>query len=321
MKRLLGIVCVGLSSILIGFAGMGLSPAQAATVTDTFALKLTIKQWCQGNPNRFENMTVKIDPKNPSVNTTLMIRRDDSDPTNIVEATINTQGGNADIDAITLRGKGVPRNKAKRKGEFVLSGVHPDNSDHYVTFRRVATVDKLGNLTNLRGTLIAQYMDTYTTDKQTKLQSPAVECLASGNFVTGKRLSSATGGGVDVGSLTVADAPATVAGTFVPDGSLNQQIRTGDTGVIAWAESGILNHVEVVIVSFDFISGHISAMTFLLADSGGEVQWNCSGVSDCAAGSLDLINGVMTFNNMVLHGPLNPNPQVTLNGTLEFAPF
>ena len=35
------------------------APAQAATVTDTFELKVTSKEWCQDNPKFFENINVK----------------------------------------------------------------------------------------------------------------------------------------------------------------------------------------------------------------------------------------------------------------------
>src|SRR5207237_9534116 len=107
------------------------SLAQAATVTATFELKATGKEWCQGNPKFFENIHVKV-----ADNITLTFTRDvlsTGDLTDI-QATINNTGS-ADIDAIMMNGLAFPRNKAGRMEEFILSGVNPGNTDHFFTIR------------------------------------------------------------------------------------------------------------------------------------------------------------------------------------------
>jgi hypothetical protein len=166
-------------------AGLGtVAPAQAA-VTDTFQLKVTGKEWCQGNPKFFENFHVKV-----ANNYTVIITRDvngDDDFTDI-KATINTNSASADIDAITMKGLAFPRNKSGSKAELVLSGVNPGNDDHFLTIRGQAKFDTLGNLTKVTGTFVDQLTGTYTTDKTTGTQSEAVECFDSGTFGTGKKI-------------------------------------------------------------------------------------------------------------------------------------
>jgi hypothetical protein len=161
------------------------APAQAATVTDTFELKATAKEWCQGNPKFFENINVRV-----ADNITVTITRDvngDGDYTDI-QATINNTEID-DIDAITMNGLAFPRNTSGRKAELVLSGVvNPGTNDHFFTIRGKATFDTLGNLTKVTGTFVDQITDTYTTDKKTGAQSGPVECFDSGTFETKKKL-------------------------------------------------------------------------------------------------------------------------------------
>jgi hypothetical protein len=160
---------------------------QAATVTDTFPATATAKEWCRGNPRFFENIHVRIHPKDPTKNTTLIFTRDplnSGDLTNI-QATINTQGGAPDIDALTMNGLAFPSNKSGSTDQFVLLGTL--NNGHFFAVRGQTHLDKLGNLTKVTGTFMYQITGTYTLDKQGN-QSGPVDCFASGTFVTGKKL-------------------------------------------------------------------------------------------------------------------------------------
>lgn len=180
-------VCALSALVMLG----SVVPAQAATSTDTFELKVVTKEWCEGNPKFFENFTVKIDPKNPAGNMTLTFIRDvngdDVDVTD-VRVTINTKGGSADVDAIAMNGLAFFSNKAQSKAEFAVSGVNPTNDDHFMTIRGQASFDKLGNLTKLTGTFVLMGTGTYTVDKKTGQQSDDKECFDSGTIGTGKKL-------------------------------------------------------------------------------------------------------------------------------------
>jgi hypothetical protein len=171
--------------IYCGQAWLGtVAPTQAAPVTDTFELKGTLKEWCEGNPKFSETIkTVVTD------GVTVTLTRDvngDNDFTDI-QATINNTGS-ADIDAITLKGLAFPRNKAHSKEELVLSGVNPTKDDHFLTIRGQATFDELGNLTKVTGTMVELLTGTYTVDKKTGVKSGPVECFDSGTFGTGRKI-------------------------------------------------------------------------------------------------------------------------------------
>lgn len=187
MKRLTQLTMAILAVTFCSQTWIGaIAPAQAAAVTDTFELKATIKEFCEGNPKFFENFKII-----PAFNVTLTITRDVlgiGDLTDI-QATINTNGASADIDAIPMNGLAFPRNKSGTKAELALSGVNPGNPDHFFTVRGQATFDKAGNMTNLTkvtGTFVYQITDTYAIDKFGN-QSVPVECFASGTFGTGKK--------------------------------------------------------------------------------------------------------------------------------------
>src|SRR4029077_14989370 len=92
-------------------AGLGTgASAQAATVTDTFRVRATGKEGCQGNPKLFENISVRIHPKDPTKNSTLTITRDPLNTGDLtdIQAKVNNTGS-ADIDAITMKGLAFPR--------------------------------------------------------------------------------------------------------------------------------------------------------------------------------------------------------------------
>jgi hypothetical protein len=146
-----------------------LAPALAATVTDTFQLKLTGKEWCRNDPKFFDTINVKA-----TEGATVTLKRDGSG----IQATINTNGGNATIDALTLKGRALPANKSGSIAQLVLSGRDPD---HFMTLRGQATVNKAGNLTNVRGTYVYQVLSDSGG-------MPNSDCFGSGTFGTGHKV-------------------------------------------------------------------------------------------------------------------------------------
>ena len=166
--------------VLLGFLYLGIAPdAQAATITDTFELGLTGKEWCRNDPKFFETFKNKI-----AHGDTLTVTRevpDNGGVTNIL-ANIKTKNGeNATVDAITMNGLAFPRNKSGMKAELALSGTDPGNTDHFITVRGQAKFDKAGNLTKVTGKFVFQILETF--DGQ-----PPVDCFGDGTFGTGNRL-------------------------------------------------------------------------------------------------------------------------------------
>lgn len=181
MKRFATLVMAVL--VLSGLTELGMvAPAQAATVTDTFELKATVKQFCEGNPKFFQNFKVKVVDL-----VTITVTRDVNNDDNLtdIQATINN-AGNPDLDAITMSGLIFPRNTSGSKAELVLSGVNPGNTDHFFTIRGQAKFDTAGSLTKVTGTFVDQFTDSYSLPDGG--DSLPVECLASGTIVTGKKL-------------------------------------------------------------------------------------------------------------------------------------
>jgi hypothetical protein len=175
-----------LSLTLSGLAWLG-SPisAQAATVIDTFEFKISIKEWCQGNPRFVEAFTVKA-----IAGFTVTLTQDPANTgdVTVLQATVNTRGQSADFDAITMKGLAFPSNKSHSLAQLVLFGTNPSNPDHFLTVRGQATFDKLvGTLTKVTGTFVGLNTGTYSIDKLGN-QSGAVECFDYGTFVTGKKL-------------------------------------------------------------------------------------------------------------------------------------
>jgi hypothetical protein len=79
-----------------------LAPALAATVTDTFQATLTGTEWCRNDPKFVETMHVKT-----TDGMTLTLTRDVLNTGDLIDiqATMNTHGDNATIDAIALNGQ------------------------------------------------------------------------------------------------------------------------------------------------------------------------------------------------------------------------
>ena len=122
--------------------------AQATTITDTLVLTGSDKTWCRGNPKFFETFTVKAKD-----GVTLTVTQDPLNTGDVatLHATINTHGGSADTDAITLKGLAFPSNKSHSIAQIILSDTNPSNPDHFLAIRGQATFDKTGHLTRMTG--------------------------------------------------------------------------------------------------------------------------------------------------------------------------
>jgi hypothetical protein len=291
------------------------APAQAATVTDRFELKGTVKEWCQGNPKFFEIDTLKA-----TDNSLLTITRDvngDGDDTDIT-ATFGLTGGEPDV--ILMKGRALPANQSGSIAQLALSGRNPGNPDHFVTIRGHATFDKLGNLTKVTGTLGFQITDTYSHNK-----SAAVNCFGSGTFATGKKVTSVGGG-----MLTIPDAPASVGGTFVAEPPLNKSDKFSFDGLtfltILWGELPVASpfHDEVLALVFN-PTHHLVGVVFGVVTLEGAkplTKWKC--IVSCAGVNVDRNAGTASFTDTVLEdstGTNPPLPPITLNGTMTFTPF
>ena len=154
-----------------------LAPALATTVTDTFPLKLTGTEWCRNDPKFVEPIKVKTtDGMTVSLTHHALINADPTD----IQATIDTHGDKATIDAITLHGRALRANKAGLTAQLVLSGTDPGNPDHFMTLRGTATFDKAGILTKMTGTYVYQILSGSGV-------VPNSDCFGSGAFGTGKQ--------------------------------------------------------------------------------------------------------------------------------------
>ena len=172
--------------VLPGFIlnpGIILRDAHAA-VTDTFPLSATVKEWCAGNPKFFENIQIRVHPRNPSADTLLTITRDpqNTGALTTLQATLTT--GVADIDAITMNGLAFPTNKSGSTAQIVLFG-HLNNGPFF-SIRGQANFDKVGALKKVTGAFMFEINDTFTIDKFGN-ESPLVDCFGSGTFETGKK--------------------------------------------------------------------------------------------------------------------------------------
>jgi hypothetical protein len=151
-----------------------LAPALAATVTDTFQLKLIGTERCRNNPNFVEPFTVKF-----KEGATLALTRDDTGVLTDVQATIDNSN-NATIAAITLNGRAFFKNTSKSKAELALSGRDPGNPDRFLTLRGTATFNQAGTLTTVTGTYVCQILSDSGG-------VPNSDCLGSGTFGTGQK--------------------------------------------------------------------------------------------------------------------------------------
>lgn len=305
------------------FVSIAVTPAQATTISDTFDLKLTFKEWCQGNPKFFETFNVKINRRDPSVNTTVIITRDPNNTGDLtdIQATIDTQGRSADQEAIVLRGTIVLSNPAGRKAEFALSGVNPGNPTHFLTLQGQATLDKFGNVNKLTGTFMVQETNTYTLDKKTGQQSGPVECLASGTFVTGKEVG---------GTLSVLGAPVNAGDEFDANAYLTTKRRILGVDVLFWFEKTPNNrHIESVSLFTDPFTGEPYVLFFY-----GDINevpppgaaWICGSPfvgSPCTGVTVNRNAGTVTLSQTVVDPGFfgAPGGPITLDGTLTFRAY
>jgi hypothetical protein len=300
------ICCVGLDTVV---------PAQAAPVTDTFELKVTNKEFCEGNPKFFE-----INKINATDDVLLTITRDvngDGDDTDI-SATIGLVGSEPDV--IPMKGRALKANKSGSIAQLGLSGRNPGNPDHFLTIRGQATFDTLGNLTKVTGTVEFQITNSYSTDKVGH-QSALVECFGNGTFATAKK--NTTSGG---GMLTVQNAPASVGGTFVAEPPLNKSDKRGHgIASVRWGELPVASpfHDEILGVVFETTHQFVGVLFASNTLEGATPLrlWQC--IISCAGVTIDRTAGTASFTDTVLTDSTgtNPLPPITLNGTMTFTPF
>lgn len=148
--------------------------ALAAPATDIFQLNLTGKEWCRGDSRFFD--AIKVRPKED-----FRITFTHDPLTSDVQATINTHGDVATIDAITLKGRVLKANKSGLIAQLALSGRDPAHTDHFFTIRGRATFNKAGGLTKVAGTFVGRILSDAGGVQD-------VDCFGSGTFVTGKKL-------------------------------------------------------------------------------------------------------------------------------------
>ena len=147
-------------------------------------------------------------------------------------------------------------------------------------------------------------------------------------------INAVSSGGGGEGTLSVANAPANVGGSFVAHPQFTNQSVQENIATIVWVENSVtsgsfVGHTENLTVSFNATTGALFVM-FIYADVNSGVGWTCgsfiAGFNECAGVTLNRITGELTLTNAVLAvtsqtGPsINPGP-ITLNGTLNFTPF
>jgi hypothetical protein len=158
-----------------------LAQARAAPITDTFQLSGSEKEWCRGNPRFFDAGSAKA-----TDGVTLTITRDPLNTGDLttIHATVFT--GNAELNALTLKGRLFPSNKSGSIAQLVLFATL--NNGHFLTIRGQATFDKVGQLIRVTMTAFDQITDSYTLDRQGN-QSLPVDCFESVTLRTHKKLS------------------------------------------------------------------------------------------------------------------------------------
>ena len=147
--------------------------AQAATVTDIFQLKSTGKWRCSFLSTMSFPFNVRVID-----GTTLTIKQDpgNSGDNTDLEATINNSDVSA-FDVIVMKGRALRANKSGSTAEVVLSG-EESGTDHFITVRGTAKIDKLGNITKVTGKLVMQVTEPFFNSA----------CLGYGTFGTRARV-------------------------------------------------------------------------------------------------------------------------------------
>lgn len=136
---------------------------------------------------------------------------------------------------------------------------------------------------------------------------------------------SSGGGG---GTLTVANAPPGVGGTFVANPLTTTQVTTLGSELLNWLEAPSQNfsYFEGVTVSFNLTDGEIDFVQFSSVQGTSGSLWICfttiNGLNaPCNGVTFNRTAGTVNFASTVVTDIVNPTPPITLNGTLTFTPF
>ncbi len=136
---------------------------------------------------------------------------------------------------------------------------------------------------------------------------------------------SSGGGG---GTLTVANAPPSVGGTFVVNPLTTTQVTTLGSELLNWSEAPPQNssYAEGVTVSFNLTTEEIAFVQFFSNQGGSGSIWTCfttlNGLNaPCSGLTINRIAGTINFASTVVTDIVNSTPPITLNGTLTFTPF
>ena len=133
------------------------------------------------------------------------------------------------------------------------------------------------------------------------------------------------------GSLTIANAPARVGGSFVENVSLTEGAlgSDGNTGAIFWHEGSGGLFDEALVLIFNQSPGTAQVVFDSKDNTGVSVVWACDTTNiypntTCPGLTVNRAAGTATFVNVVLErssaDPLTTQP-ITLNGRLTFTPF
>ncbi|WP_447962493.1 FG-GAP-like repeat-containing protein [Nitrospira sp. Ecomares 2.1] len=128
----------------------------------------------------------------------------------------------------------------------------------------------------------------------------------------------------DRGTLTIANAPASVGGTFVADAPSTGTSNEG--GAVAWRENltASVTHVEIFGVGLSINTGQVTVLSFSLFNQGQSTVWSCHDgdpSGGCKGATFNRSAGTLTLANTVATDVKASHPPITLNGTLTFPPF
>ena len=127
----------------------------------------------------------------------------------------------------------------------------------------------------------------------------------------------------DDGTLSVANAPVDIGGSFVADVKGTSAYVVTDLLTIGWFEYGLSGHLEGVTLDYELATGksHVRLVNNGLPPE----TWYCSdsdaGNALCPGITIDKTAGTITFADQVLVSESSSSASpITLNGTLHFTP-
>ena len=152
--------------------------------------------------------------------------------------------------------------------------------------------------------------------------SGAGTCMVTMNADAAVTANFGSGGG----TLTVANAPAVVGGTFVADPQFTQTNVVAGLATVTWSELPALPgpHVENVGVALDLLTGQVLSLTMNEGVGLVFTSWQCALPPGfpCAGVTVSRATGTASITNTVLQDVGGTGaPPITLNGTLTFTPF